>query len=135
MVAKNIIKGLIFATALLVSLGVSAENYKQQAQQWLATLDAQKYGESWEQADALFKSQVTKSDWQRKAKAARSPMGALVRREMKAAKAYSSLPGAPDGNYMVIQYNSSFTNKKSAVETLTLNKSRDQWRMVGYFIK
>lgn len=132
---ENVAKALFVLTALLASLNLSAGDFKQDAQQCLNNLDSAKYGESWEQAGVLFKSQISKADWEKSAKAARVPMGKLILRQMKNAQAYTELPGAPDGNYMVIQYASSFKNKKSAVETLTLSKAGDKWRMVGYFIK
>jgi len=48
----------------------------------------------------------------------------------------TSMPGAPDGEYVVIQFESSFANKKSAVETVTPMKGEDGvWRVSGYYIK
>lgn len=48
----------------------------------------------------------------------------------------TQLPGAPDGEYAVIQFETSFANKKSAIETVTPMKDPDgKWRVSGYFIK
>lgn len=48
----------------------------------------------------------------------------------------TSLPGAPDGKYVVIQYDTSFENKKAAVETVTPMLDKDgKWRVSGYYIK
>ena len=42
----------------------------------------------------------------------------------------------PDGNYIVLQYDTLFENKAAAVETVTLSQDSDgQWRVAGYFIK
>ncbi len=50
--------------------------------------------------------------------------------------AMSSLPGAPDGAYVVIQYGTSFENRKHAVETVTPMRERNgAWRVSGYFIR
>jgi hypothetical protein len=47
-----------------------------------------------------------------------------------------TLPGAPDGEYVVIQFDASFENKKAAVETLTSMKDKaGLWRVSGYFVK
>ena len=47
-----------------------------------------------------------------------------------------SLPGAPDGEYVVIQYATTFENKKSAIETITPMLDGDgKWRVSGYYIK
>jgi hypothetical protein len=48
----------------------------------------------------------------------------------------TSLPGAPDGEYVVIQFETSFENKNDAVETVTPMKDEDgKWRVSGYFIR
>jgi hypothetical protein len=52
-------------------------------------------------------------------------------------KAYkTSLPSAPDGEYVVIQLETSFENKKVAVETVTPMMGKEGvWRVSGYYIK
>ncbi|KPJ71393.1 hypothetical protein AMJ52_08655, partial [candidate division TA06 bacterium DG_78] len=63
-------------------------------------------------------------------------LGKLVSRTVKSAKYTTSLPGAPDGEYVVIQYEASFENKQSAIETVTPMKDTDgAWRVSGYYIK
>jgi len=53
-----------------------------------------------------------------------------------AAQPATSLPGAPDGDYVVIQFQTSFANKASAVETITPMRDRDgAYRVSGYFIR
>ena len=43
---------------------------------------------------------------------------------------------APDGNYVVMQYDTNFSNKKSAVETVTFMEEKDgKWKAAGYYIK
>lgn len=46
-----------------------------------------------------------------------------------------SLPGAPDGEYVVIQFKTNFAAKPDAIETVTPMKSEGAWRDSGYFIK
>jgi hypothetical protein len=63
-------------------------------------------------------------------------MGDLISRNVKSARYTDSLPGAPDGEYVVIQFSTSFTNKKTAIETVTPMKDPDgKWRVSGYYIK
>ena len=68
--------------------------------------------------------------------AMRRPLGGLLSRSVQAAKYATSLPGAPDGEYVVIQFTTGFSNKESAIETVTPMKGPDGvWRVSGYFIK
>ncbi len=68
--------------------------------------------------------------------AVRSPLGRVVSRELISRTYTQSLPGAPDGEYVLIQFATSFENKKSAIETITPMLDDDgEWRVSGYFIK
>lgn len=108
---------------------------KEAAKGWLKLVDAGDYAASWRQAAALFKEAVTESQWQQAAKAVRGPLGKLVSRKLKSATYATSLPGAPDGHYVVLQYDSAFEHKASAVETVTMMLDEGAWRASGYFIK
>ncbi len=66
----------------------------------------------------------------------RKPLGDFVSRKLKSAKATAELPGAPAGQYVVMQFETSFANEKFAIETVTFMLEKDgQWKSVGYFIK
>jgi hypothetical protein len=106
------------------------------AGEWLELVDKGEYEASWEEAAALLKSVVTVEQWRQALNAARKPFGELESRELKIAEYATSLPGAPDGEYVVIQFDTSFSKKESAVETITPMKDDDGvWRVSGYYIK
>ena len=106
------------------------------AEEWLILIDADDYGASWDNAAELFKKAVTKEQWEEAIRPIKSAMGEFISRKMKSAKYTDSLPGAPDGEYVVIQFSTSFANKKSAIETVTPMKDPDgNWRVSGYYIK
>lgn len=108
----------------------------QAADAWLRLVDSGQYAESWEEAAELFRNAVSQKNWEKSTEVFRKPLGTLVSRELKAAHYTTSAPGAPDGQYVIIQYNTSFANKKSAVETVTPMMDKDgKWRVSGYFIK
>ena len=106
------------------------------AEEWLILIDNNDYSASWDNAAALFKQAITKEQWAESFKALRPAMGDLISRNLKSATYTNSLPGAPDGEYVVIQFSSRFTNKKAAIETVTPMKDPDgKWRVSGYYIK
>jgi len=106
------------------------------AEAWLALVDAGKYADSWQEASQLFKAHVTKEQWQSALQATRDPLAKKVSRKLKTATYSKTLPGAPDGEYVVIQFESTFEHKQSAVETVTPMLDRDgKWRVSGYYIK
>ncbi len=106
------------------------------ARDWLALVDGGKHSESWEQAADYFKSAMSRDQWVQTMAAGRVPLGAVLSREVKSTKYTTSLPGAPDGEYVVIEFESSFENKAKAVETVTPMLGKDgAWRVSGYFIR
>ena len=102
---------------------------------WLALADEGKYPETWDQAAAHFKNALTKDQWVGSLKRGRDPLGKVLSRKLKSRMYTKSLPGVPDGEYVVIMYDTRFENKESAVETITPMLDRDgKWRVAGYQI-
>jgi hypothetical protein len=102
---------------------------------WLALIDAGKFGESWEEAGSLFQGAVPKPRWEETLAGTRRPLGKVISRAVKSKQYRTSLPGAPDGRYVVIQFETSFENKAEAVETVTPMHEGGSWRVTGYYIK
>ena len=106
------------------------------ATKWLALTDSGRYAASWEQAAALFKTAVTKENWAGAVKGVRSPLGSVKSRKLKSAQFTKTVPNAPEGEYVVLQFDTQFENRADSVETVTPLKDRDGvWRVSGYFIK
>jgi hypothetical protein len=106
------------------------------ASAWLGIIDNGGYDESWELTAELFKGAVEKETWDKQMNAVRKPLGKLISREVIKKEYMTSVPGAPDGEYVLIQYSTSFENKKKAIETVTPMKDKDgEWRVSGYYIK
>jgi hypothetical protein len=106
------------------------------ATSWLALTDASKYGPSWDEAASAFKAAVTRANWENALKGVRASFGAVKSRKLRAATFTHTIPGAPDGEYVVIQFDTQFENKAAAVETITPMHEKDgSWRVCGYFIK
>jgi hypothetical protein len=106
------------------------------AAQWLAETDAGSHGAAWTLAGAAFRRAVAREQWEAAAQQVLGPLGAVRGREVNGSKATRSLPGAPDGEYLILSFRTEFANKAGAIETLTLVREADgQWRTVGYFIR
>ena len=109
---------------------------QESAQKWLNLIDNSRYADSWSEAAQYFQNNVTQEEWERTLQGVRQPLGKMLSRKLKSKQYTTSLPGAPDGEYVVIQYNTSFENKESTIETVTPMLERDgKWKVSGYFIK
>ncbi|HEY8901411.1 MAG TPA: DUF4019 domain-containing protein [Chthoniobacterales bacterium] len=106
------------------------------AEAWLAGIDAGEYAESWPVASAAFRATITQASWTAALVAARAPLGALKSRTVKTARSLERLPGTAAGQFVVMQFATSFANKRNSVETVTFAKAENGvWEASGYFIK
>jgi opacity protein-like surface antigen len=137
------VRGSILAAvsvACLLGTAVAADKPEDAAQlaaeSWLKLVDAGDYAGSWDQAAKVFKGAVKQADWVQMSGGVRTPLGKLVSRKLKSREYTEKLPGAPDGKYVVIQYDTVFASKSSAVETVIPMADPDgAWRVSGYFIR
>ncbi len=137
---KRVYVGFSAIILLVVSaVGISADDKKvaaeQAAMQWLSLVDSEQYDESWEEASSRFQNQISSSDWAEALTAARKPFGSLVNRELVSATHTTSVPGAPDGDYVVLHFQTEFESTSQAVETITPMLEEGQWKVSGYYIK
>jgi hypothetical protein len=106
------------------------------AEAWLALVDAGSYGPSWTEAASLFKKAIDQPGWEKALTGVRAPLGKVVSRKLASATYRTSVPGGPDGQYVVVVFATSFENKQAATETVTPMKNADgRWHVSGYFIR
>ncbi len=142
---SEIMKRLRVAAALALLLvlpaGLGADQAaekaaRQAAESWLVLIDSEKYAESWDEAAPFFKEKIARDQWVVMVQATLVPFGKLKGRTFIGAKYMTELPGAPDGEYVVIQFQASFEKKKKAVETITPKLAPDgKWRVSGYYVR
>lgn len=106
------------------------------AEAWIEVVDAGDYAASWRESAAHFKSAVDEAAWVAILEGSRKPMGGKVSREVESAEYRTGLPGAPAGDYVVVQFLTSFENRTGVIETVTPMREDDGvWRVSGYYIK
>ncbi len=114
----------------------AVDDAKEAARAWLAQVDQGKYAESWDSAAAASREKVSRSAWGQSIGAVRAAQGAVKARASDTAIFTKSLPGAPAGDYVVLQYRTEFANAPAAIETVIPMREKDgTWKVSGYFIK
>lgn len=138
---RRILFLIVLCVALSAGFAAAREPEKEKAavaaaEKWLALVDAGRYGQSWQEAAGYFRNAITREKWEQSLRAVRRPLGKLVSRKVESRTYTTAVPGAPDGEYVVIRFATSFGNKKSAIETVTPMREKDgSWRVSGYYIK
>lgn len=127
--------GLLALALTTASEPVAAQADLTAANSWVLLVDAKRWDESWDAAGALFKSRIPQTRWASTIQPVREPLGALSSRSLKSITKADALPGAPDGEYEVVQFQTSFANKGAAIETVVLSHEASGWKVDGYFIR
>lgn len=111
----------------------SAENA---AQSWLALVDHDDFGASWQEASSSFQSKVSKEDWSKALQQVRAQMGVIGKRLLNESTYQTELPGMPKGEYVVIQYKTELANGGAVMESVFDELDKDgKWRVAGYFVR
>jgi DNA-binding CsgD family transcriptional regulator len=103
----------------------------QAALQWLALVDAGNWTESWAATASSFRQMNTVEVWQSASLEARVPLGRVVSRSLTGNE---SIPAPPAG-LQLVRFRTSFANRPQAVETLSLAREGESWRVAGYYIE
>ena len=126
---------LFFSSLVFAQQSITAQPAIDAAKAWLAEGDAGNYEASWNKSATVFQSSINVQKWSELLKTYRVPLGKVKTRTLKSVQETTALPGAPEGNYVVIQFDTVFENQTS-IETVTPMKEKDgSWRVSGYFIK
>ncbi|KTE03828.1 hypothetical protein ATE68_09125 [Sphingopyxis sp. H038] len=103
----------------------------QAARQWLALTDKSDWHGSWNATGQAFKSLNTSERWAQVSETVRTPLGAVVSRELIGEE---FVPAPPYG-YQLVKFRTSYANKAGAIETLSLVREGGAWRVVGCTIE
>jgi len=146
-VRRSIGAGLILLclAGLAPAAGRPEDAAQAAAESWLALVDRGDYAGSWERAARALKAGVTQAEWARTTGAARSQAGKLVSRKLKS-RDYTAKPPTTrviggkvytvDESHVVLHYDTTFANKRAAVETVTAMPEPDgAWRVAGYSVR
>ena len=129
--------GLMLALAFSITVGAQAADGDPAAvaNHWLHLVDHADYAASWREATPGIQSRVALADWPHTLAPTREPLGAVVSRKLAGEQEAHVLPGAPDGDYRILKFDTRFANKRAATETLVLKHDPGAWAVAGYFIR
>jgi hypothetical protein len=109
---------------------------QQEARSWLALTDRGDALASWSATGKQFQNAISADKWADSLNQVRPPLGALVERTLLSTQFTTSFQGAPDGDYVLLVFRSSFAKKIDSRETVTLEHEADgAWRVIGYFLR
>lgn len=137
----DLMSALLFATLLVAPTGqVAADPTSDEATAsavataWLGLVDAGNYAAAWARLHPQFQATLEQATWGARLGATRNSVGAIQARRLVGARYASSLPDAPPGEYVVVQFESRFEHRPELLETIVPMRDTDgQWRVAGHF--
>jgi len=103
---------------------------------WLKLVDDGDYGKGFDEMAALYRGAVSRANWEETMDHREKGFGKVVSRKVSSKRHTRYLLTGPAGEYVIIEFESSFENESRASETVTLVRDRDGvWRVTNYFIK
>jgi hypothetical protein len=105
------------------------------AEQWALLIDQGRYAESWDQAGTLMKTHMGQAGWAAAVEPVRKPLGAVASRKLRSETPTKTLPGVPDGDYDVVQFDTDFAGNHHMTEIIFLAHEASGWKVDGYYVK
>jgi hypothetical protein len=103
------------------------------ADKWLTLFDKGDYGGSYASAAPALAKSMTSQQFRFLIGSARDELGQLVSRKIVSETYVTSVAGAPEAQYVVVRYKSSFQHTRSGFETVTVMLDKDGvWRVWNY---
>lgn len=100
--------------------------------EFLALIDDGKYSESWESLAHLVRDKVNQKEWLEKLDKARSRSGGLVQRVQTSARSATALKDSPEGEYIILSYESDFQSAEDVSEYVAVMREGDSWKVASY---
>ncbi|MEO8738938.1 MAG: DUF4019 domain-containing protein [Casimicrobiaceae bacterium] len=132
----------LLGAALLLSGFASAQDPRASAaqavaRQFLLLTDRGDVKSSWNAAGKQFRNGITAVQWTNALAQVRAPVGEVVDRALVSTEFLRTFPGvASEGDYVILEYRTSFAKLTGARESLTLEREADgAWRVIGYVIR
>jgi len=108
---------------------------KEVALQWLGLVDSEKYEESWRHMAEFARAKIAAGEMAERLSAAREPLGNIVSRDFARSTVLEQVDDAPAGKYVVLEFDSKFSNGLSFTERVTPCMEADgQFKVAGYYL-
>ena len=126
---------ILLCVALSQAENAHQDSAERAAREWLTLVDSAQYDASYKEAASVFRSKVSESQWTAAVSGVRASLGQVVSRTLTSASKAEKLPGAPEGDYVILQFQTHFENRLVSTETVTPMLDDGIWRVSGYFVK
>jgi hypothetical protein len=102
---------------------------------WLKLIDDGKYNDAWDQTGKWFQNSTSKDAFAKQTAAIRTAMGPLISRKTTKSDYTTKIPEGPNGDYVIMHYDTAFKATSDGMEEVTLEHEKDgTWKPLGYYL-
>ncbi len=105
------------------------------AEQFVQLVDENKYVAAYGGASELMHLSFSEADWVAKVKLSKELVGEVIERKLVSVLARETYPHFPDGEYLLVYFESQREYKQKATEILLLRALAGKWQVCTYRLK
>ncbi len=122
----------IALTPEMVKQQKDIDNSDRYALEWLAVVDKGDFGNAYDMTTKALQFTMPRNEWVPMMKAMKGSKGEVTERKVIDIRTAKDPKGAPQGDYMIFIYETTFSNGKKATEILSLQEYNGVWRVYSY---
>lgn len=131
---------ILIVVLFILSCSICSANFSfsqaiHQAEQFISLVDNQDYQAAYNSASDIFKISTLEQGWIVERGRSDELLGHVLDRQLISVKARDSYPGLPDGDYLLVYFETRTERKAKAAEVLLLTKESDRWAVCSYRLK
>lgn len=105
------------------------------AEDWVKLIDEKQWAASHQAMSETVNTMVTASEWEQTVAPVRASLGEFESRTASGSQRSAIMPGMPQGDYGVQQFNARYANHPEAIETVVMSREASGWKVIGYFVR
>lgn len=105
------------------------------AERFTAAVDREDYQAAYSIASPILRLKNKQEQWVDEVGQSFQLLGKAKERELMVVRSRDSYPGLPDGNYLIVSYQTETEYKAKAVEVLLLKEQDESWQVCRYTIR
>ena len=138
---KHTFKTIFLTVLIILCLTIHAgadilpPEARDRAEAFVTLIDQGRLEAAYAGASPLLHLTRDQQEWITDVTRLRQILGPVQQRTLKAVRAVSTFPQLPDGDYLVVQYESRMERKQQAAEIILLKKQESGWIVCAYSVR
>lgn len=136
---RNTFIALVLFVGICLGSIASAELFPSEAllsaEAFVVAIDKNDYRSAYANASPILRLSFKQDTWIEQQSLSFQLLGKALKRQLMTVRSRESYPGLPDGNYLIVSYQTQTEYKSGAIEVLLLKEQDEGWQVCKYSIR